>query len=60
MTHDPEHQPGDPAPVSGHYRALNVFGAPTDRKVHVWRGDPLPLAPEGYSWRLEQQTHEED
>jgi hypothetical protein len=33
-----------------------MFDTPTARTAHVFRGDPLPCAPRGYSWRLERET----
>ena len=46
-----EHPPGTPAPVTGYYRELNIFGTPTGRIEHVPKGEHLPLGPRGYSWR---------
>jgi hypothetical protein len=59
MTHDEEQPPGATVPVTGRYRLLNVFGTPTDHSVHIWRGEALPAAGRGHSWRLEQQTDED-
>ncbi len=60
MPHDAEHPPGAAAPVTGHYRLLNVFGTPTTHRVHVRRGEALPSAPRGHGWRLEQETDAEE
>ncbi len=46
-----EHKPGDPAPASGRYEELNVFGTPTGRVHHAREGEPLPGAPRSFSWR---------
>jgi hypothetical protein len=46
-----EHQPGDPAPESGEYEALNVLGGPTKVRVRVASGEPLPPLPRGQTWR---------
>ena len=53
MTRDQEHRPGEPAPWSGHYRLLNVFGNATEVRIHTPKGHPLPDAPRGFGWRLE-------
>ena len=50
----PVHQPGEPAAEAGCYRELNVFGTPTDATICVKQGEPLPAAPRGFTWRLEQ------
>jgi len=55
-----EHPAGAIAPTSGYYRLLNVLGTPTDYSVHVKRGEPLPIAPRGNSWRLEREAEEDD
>ena len=49
-----DHPPGYPAPVTGVYRLLNVFGTETETHAHVMRGQPLPGAPLGHGWRLER------
>ena len=51
-----DHKPGDPAPHTGHYEELNVFGSETGHVVHVRKGDALPGAPYGFTWRLSQKT----
>jgi hypothetical protein len=48
---DGEHRPGAPAPRTGHYEELNVFGTPTGKVVHAEEGSKLPAAPRGFSWR---------
>ncbi len=44
-------QPGDRAPTSGSYQELNVFGSPTGRVALVAKGNELPIAPRGFTWR---------
>lgn len=46
-----EHKPGEPAPHTGDYEELNVFGSPTGWSRHVRKGEPLPALPRGCSWR---------
>ncbi|HTZ72271.1 MAG TPA: hypothetical protein VMB71_16565 [Acetobacteraceae bacterium] len=43
--------PGSPAPESGAYEELNVFGQPSGRWVTVRAGDDLPDSPRGFRWR---------
>ena len=50
MLQQREHPPGEAAPATAIYEQRNVFGTPTGVRVEVARGDPLPLAPRGYSW----------
>ena len=40
--------------MTGVYRLLNVFGTETIEFAHVGKGQPLPPAPLGFSWRLER------
>jgi hypothetical protein len=47
-----EVRPGQPAPASGCYELLNVFGTPSGEETIVERGCPTPGAPRGYMWRL--------
>lgn len=47
-----DHPPGAPARKTGRYRMLNVFGSDTEVHAHIARGEPLPRAPAGHSWRL--------
>jgi hypothetical protein len=49
-----EHAPGDPAPETGRYEEYDVPGYSTGRIVHVNEGDPLPVAPRGFTWRAHQ------
>jgi hypothetical protein len=42
MAERQEHEPGTPAPATGHYEELNVFGTPTGRVEHVREGERLP------------------
>jgi hypothetical protein len=60
LTDTQEHQPGTTAPTTGHYRLLNVMGKPTQHSIHGRRGEPLPAAPRGNGWRLEQETDEDE
>ena len=53
-----DHQPGEPAPHTGRYEELNVFGSETGNVIHVRKGDPLPAAPHGFTWRLVQPREE--
>jgi hypothetical protein len=46
-----EHPPGEPAPASGRYEEVNVFGALTGRVAYVKEGEELPAAPRGFMWR---------
>jgi hypothetical protein len=47
----PSLQPGDPAPATGAYEELNIFGSRTGR-VHVTQeGEALPPAPRSFTWR---------
>jgi hypothetical protein len=43
--------PGSEAPEGGTYEQLDVFRIPTGITEHVIRGERLPLAPQGYTWR---------
>lgn len=47
-----EFHPGDPAPASGVFEELNIFGTPTGRTAQVEIGEPLPTAPVGVGWVL--------
>ena len=51
MAERQEHQPGSHAPATGHYEELNVFGMRTGKVEHVQEGEPLPIAPRGFTWR---------
>jgi hypothetical protein len=53
-----EHHPGWPAPASGVYRLVNIFGNNMSTPAHVVRGALLPAAPNGFRWRLERETDE--
>ena len=50
MTSD-EFQPRSPAPHTGLFEEVNVFGAKTGLAVFVKAGDMLPAAPRGFGWR---------
>jgi hypothetical protein len=43
MSSTHEHKPGDPAPATGHYEELNVFGSHTGKTALVTEGEPLRL-----------------
>jgi hypothetical protein len=60
MARNSEHMPGDPAPKSGLYRLLNIFGNVTHISVHAQQGQPLPGAPRGYGWRLDPESDRTD
>jgi hypothetical protein len=49
---DVECRPGQPAPQSGWYLLLNVFGTPDGEERFIERGQPAPAAPVGYHWQL--------
>ena len=46
-----DHLPGSKAPAGGVYEELNMFGVSTGITEHVAKGERLPLAPQGYTWR---------
>ena len=46
-----EHLPGQPANQTGHYEELNVFGSRTGKVTQATEGQPLPVAPRGFTWR---------
>jgi hypothetical protein len=48
-----EYFPGWPAPASGTYRLINLFGVKTSITAYVTRHQPLPAASVGDGWRLE-------
>ncbi|HTW69609.1 MAG TPA: hypothetical protein VME47_06970 [Acetobacteraceae bacterium] len=46
-----EEFPGDsPAPASGTYETVNLFGRRTGHRVTVGQGEPLPVLPRGFAW----------
>jgi hypothetical protein len=49
-----ECKPGAPAPASGWYEPLNIFGTPDGQEAFVEQGHRTPLAPVGYLWRLKR------
>jgi hypothetical protein len=55
-----EHRPGEPAPATGHYEEVNVFGTHTGRAHHAQQGEPLPGAPRGFCWRRVEDRQDED
>ena len=46
-----DYQPGEPAPCSGVYEELNVFGSPTGRVAVVAKDEEFPAAGRGFTWR---------
>lgn len=46
-----ERQPGAPAPESGLYEELNIFGTPTGRTAALDAGQTLPPSPRCFTWR---------
>jgi hypothetical protein len=46
-----EYQPGDPAPDTGAYEELNVFGRPTGKLAVVAKDEKLPATARGFTWR---------
>ena len=59
MARRPEHPPGSPAPLSGRYEQLNVFGTSTGIRVNVRAGETLPVTPRGHCWVLVEEDSEE-
>jgi hypothetical protein len=57
MAIDSDHLPGDAAPTDGAYCLLNVFGSMTGVVARVPRGNPLPEAPRGFTWRLAREAN---
>jgi hypothetical protein len=55
----PVHLPGEPASWEGSYQEVNVFGTPTGQTVRARRGESLPAAPRGYTWRLATELVED-
>jgi hypothetical protein len=56
MTLRPTYPAGHPAPKSGIYEQINVFGSRTGIKVHVADGHPLPEAPIGHDWVVAEDS----
>jgi len=55
MLHRPEHPPGHPAPATGLYRLLNVFGAGTATSAYVIAGQATPDGAQRSHLRLERE-----
>jgi len=55
----PMHLPGEPASWEGSYQEVNVFGTPTGQIVLARRGESLPAAPRGYTWRFATESVED-
>jgi hypothetical protein len=47
-----EYTPEMLAPVGGAYEQCNVLGSLTGMRVTVARGEKLPPAPRGFTWRV--------
>lgn len=45
-----DHLPGDPAPLTGQYHAINVFGSTDGESVYAEAGTRLPPLPRGFTW----------
>ena len=45
------YSPGSEAPEDGVYEELNIFGTSTGITERLGKGERLPLAPQGYTWR---------
>jgi hypothetical protein len=43
---------GTPAPASGTYETVNLFGRRTGHRVAVAQGELLPALPRGFNWAL--------
>ena len=52
----PDYPAGTPAPESGSYEQLNIFGRATGHRVTVEQGMPLPPLPRGFAWRQARDT----
>jgi hypothetical protein len=48
----PEYPPGTRVPMSGVYEQRSVLGSSTGERITVARGEALPAAPRGFTWRL--------
>ena len=46
-----EYPPGTAAPTGGMYDQCGVLGTPTGVRITVERGQELPAAPRGFTWR---------
>jgi len=46
-----EYLPRSPAPHTGLFEELNIFGAPTGVAVFMTQGKALPDTPRGFMWR---------
>jgi hypothetical protein len=55
MPGDREHVPGERVCQTGVYEELNVFGTPTGKIARVQRGEHLPAASRGFTWRRTAQ-----
>jgi hypothetical protein len=47
-----EYPPGAEAPSGGTYEQCSVLGSPTGVRITVARGQVLPAAPRGFTWRM--------
>jgi hypothetical protein len=46
-----DYPPGSAAPLGGIYEQCSVLGTPTGVRITVARGQVLPAAPRGFTWR---------
>jgi hypothetical protein len=55
-----EYSPQALAPVAGTYEQCSVLGSPTGVRVNLARGERLPAAPRGFTWRVVESPPERD
>jgi hypothetical protein len=53
-----EYPPRMVAPSAGIYEQHNVLGASTGVRITVARGEILPAAPRGFTWRMVEAHRE--
>ena len=56
MADETDYPPDTPVPITGTYRKVNMNGTLSEIRIFRVKGDPLPAAPLGRGWRLEQPT----
>ena len=49
-----EYPGGTPAPATGVYETVNLFGRRTGHRVEVQQGETLPVLPRGFGWVVVQ------
>jgi hypothetical protein len=59
MPERPIHPAGHPAPISGLYEQINIFGSTTGIRIRVSWGNPLPATPIGHGWKVVEE-HPDD